>query len=94
VIGLGLPNQRKKEKNQAQDSFCPPPVDGETSLHHHRDSYPHAGSLGTTRSSDLTEMICAPSAEHEWLVRGPGIGSHIGRRARDGHLKGPGPNQI
>ena len=25
--------------------------------------------------------------------RGPGIGSHIGRRVRDGHLKGPGPNQ-
>jgi len=25
--------------------------------------------------------------------RGPGIGSHIGRRVRDRHLKGPGPNQ-
>jgi len=25
--------------------------------------------------------------------RGPGIGSHIGRRVRDGHLKGLGPNR-
>jgi len=33
-----------------------PPVDGETRLDHH--SRPHAGSLGTTRSSDLREMIC------------------------------------
>ena len=48
---------------------------------------------GTTRSSDLREMICALTAEHEWSVRrGPGIDSHIGRRVRDGHLKGPGPN--
>ena len=40
-------------------------------------------------------MICALTAEHEWLVRrGPGIGSFIGRRVRDGHLKGPGPNRI
>ena len=61
------------------------------SLRHH--SRPHAGSLGTTRSSDLRDMICAPTAEQEWLVRrGPGIGSHTGRRVRDGHLKGPGPN--
>jgi len=29
---------------------------------------------------DLREMICAFTAEQEWLVRrGPGIGSHIGR---------------
>jgi len=64
------------------------PVDGDTSLHHH--SHLHAGSLGTTRSSDLREIICAPTAEHEWLVRrGPGIGYHIGRR----HLKGLGPNK-
>ena len=54
----------------------------------------NAGSLGMTRSSDLREMICALTAEHEWLVRrGPGIGSHTGRRVRDGHLKGPGPNR-
>jgi len=39
------------------------PVDGETSLRHH--SHPHAGSLGMTRSSDLREVICAPTAEHE-----------------------------
>jgi len=33
-------------------------------------------------------MICAPTAEQEWLVRrGPGIGSHTGRRVRDGQLK-------
>jgi len=39
-------------------------------------------------------MIYALTAEQEWLVRrGPGIGSHIGRRVRDGHLKGPGPNR-
>ena len=51
-----------------------PPLHGETGLHHH--SHPHAGSLGTTRSSGLREMICAPTAEHEWSVkRGPGIGS-------------------
>ena len=25
--------------------------------------------------------------------RGPGIGSHVGRRVRDGHLKGPGPSR-
>ena len=74
------------------DNHQSPLVDGETSLRHH--SHPHAGSLGTTRSSDLREMICDPTAEHEWLVtRGPGIGSHIGRRVRDGHLTGPGPNQ-
>ena len=74
---------------------CPPvspPVDGGTSLRHH--SRPHAGGLGTTRSSDLREMIYAPTAEHEWLVRrGPGIGSHTGRQVRDGHIKGPGPNR-
>jgi len=82
---------------RAQDSswqvaYQSPPVDGETSLRHY--SHPHAGILGTTRSSDLREMICAPTAEQEWLVkRGPGIDSHIGRRVRDGHLKGPGPNR-
>ena len=61
-------------------------------IRHH--SRPHAGSLSTTRSSDLREMICALTAEQEWLVRrGPGIGSHTGRRVRDGHLKGPDPNR-
>jgi len=67
-----------------------PPVDGETGLRHH--SHPHAGSLGTTRSCDLREKICGPTAEHKWMVRwGPGIGSHTGRRVREGHLKGSGP---
>jgi len=42
-------------------------VDDGTSLRHH--SRPHAGSLDTTRSSDLREMICAPTADHVWLVR-------------------------
>jgi len=64
-----------------------PPADGGTSLRHH--PRPHVGSLGTTRSSNLREMICALTAEQGWLVRrGPGIGSHTGRRVRDGHLKG------
>jgi len=37
-------------------------------------------------------MIYAINAEQEWLVRrGQGIGSHIGRRVRDGHVKGPAP---
>jgi len=39
-----------------------PPVDGETRLHHH--SHPHAGSLGTTRSSDLREKICERCIQH------------------------------
>ena len=44
--------------------------------------------------SDLREMICALTVEQEWLVRrAPGIGSHTGRRVRDGHFKGPGPNR-
>jgi len=50
-----------------------PPVDGKTRLYHH--SRPHAGSLGTTRPSDSTYIICALTAEHEWLegvrVRAP-----------------------
>ena len=81
----------------AQDSLrqCAhqsPPVDGKTRLCH--DSRPHASSLGTTRPSNLREMICALTAEHEWLMRrGPDIGSHIGRRVRDENLKGPVPNQ-
>jgi len=46
---------------------------------------PRARSLGKTRSSDLREMICALTAEHQWLVRRcPGICSHTGRRVRDG----------
>jgi len=82
---------------QAQDSSWQvahrsPPVDGKTCLRHH--PHPHAGSLGTTRSSDLREMICGSTAEQEWLGRrGPGIDSHTGRRVRDGHLKGPDPNR-
>ena len=39
-----------------------PHVHKETSLHH--GSHLHAGSLGTTRSSDPSEVICAPTAEH------------------------------
>ena len=82
---------------KTQDLSCKvahqsPPVEGGTSLHHH--SRPHASSLGTMRSSNLREMVCAPTAEHQWLVRrGLGIDSHTGRRVRGGHLKGPGPNQ-
>ena len=44
--------------------------------------------------NNLREIICALTAEHEWLVRrGPGIGSHTGRRVRDGHLNG-GPEPL
>jgi len=76
---------------RAQDSLWQvaqqsPPVDGQTRLCHH--SHPHSGILGTTRPSILREMIYALTAEQEWLVRrGPGIGSHTGRRVRNGHLK-------
>ena len=46
------------------------------------------------RKKITREIICAPTSEHEWLVRrGLGIDFHIGRRVRDGHLKGPGPNR-
>jgi len=80
----------KNKKCENERSFGP--VDGETSLPHQ--SHLNAGRLGTKRSSDLKEMIWVPTAKQEFLLRrGPGIVSRTGRRERDGHLKGPGPNR-
>ena len=48
-----------------------------------------------TKVRDCDLLIVVTSSTFLIVVRrGLGIAFHIGRRVRDGHLKGPGPNRI
>jgi len=45
------------------------------------------------RPVDQGDNLCPYGQTQVVVRRGPGIGSHIGKRVRDGHLEGLGTNQ-
>ena len=62
-----------------------------TSLLHH--SHPHANTLGTTRSPERRWSAPLRLNMSGSEKGGPGTAFQTGRRVRNGHFKGPGPNR-